>query len=145
MSVDPSLFSSDKFPTILRQGGARLKTQLAMTIVVVSALIAGCAVSLGMLMNPGSARPPMQFVMMSRDAGYVYHGVEHANRSGSCTITVNVDSRIYTGPLRKSGSTLLLSADNHELRCDMQGYGMGNGVGTCVDDSGRLYDAALRK
>jgi hypothetical protein len=88
----------------------------------------------------------MQFVVMPRDAGNVYHGVIHANGFGADTVTVIVDGRTYTGPFSKTGSkALLLSTDNHELRCDMQDDGMEHGVGICVDDCGRVYDALLRK
>jgi hypothetical protein len=90
----------------------------------------------------------MQFVLMPRDAGNVYHGVPHASGFGAgiVAVTVTVDGRTYMGRISKTGSkTLLLSADDHELRCDMKNDGMQRSVGICVDDSGRVYDALLRK
>jgi hypothetical protein len=88
----------------------------------------------------------MQFVAMPRDAGNVYHGVVHANGFGAGTITITVDARTYVGSFSKTGSKwLLLSADNHELRCDMQDDGKEHRVGICVEDSGRVYDALLHK
>ncbi len=78
---------------------------------------------------------------MPRDSGNVYHGVVTTNGFGSRTSTINVDGRTYTGPFAKTGSTMLSSGDNHRLHCDTQS----DGVGTCVDDFGRVYDAILRE
>jgi hypothetical protein len=127
------------------QGGARLHKHLAMSVIVTSVLIAGCAPSLAILMSTGSARPLAQFVMMPRDSDNVYHGIVNANGFVSRTITINVDGRIYAGPFAKTGSTMLASADNHRLRCDTLGVGVGHGAGICVDDFGRVYDAVLRE
>lgn len=129
-----------------RQRGVRLKKHLAVNFILLGALMTGCAQNLAMLMSPRSARPPMQFAVMPRDATNVYRGVVHANSFGTGSITITVDARTYVGPFSKTVSKwLLLSTDNHELRCDMQDDGMEHGVGICVDDSGRVYDALLRK
>jgi len=129
-----------------RQKGVRLQIHSAAILILVSVLITGCAPSVAILMSPGSERPPMRFIVMPRDTDDVYHGVVHTNGCGAGTVTVTVDGRTYTGPLSKTGSTaLLLSTDNHELRCDMQADGMERSVGDCVDDSGRIYDALLRE
>jgi phosphatidylserine decarboxylase len=111
---------------------------------LVGVLVAGCAQSLAILMTPRPAKPPMQFVVMPRDASIVCHGVVHVDGIGSVTVTVTVDGRTYVGRF-SNHNTLLLSADNHELRCEMQDDGMENGVGICVDDTGRLYDALVRR
>ena len=124
----------------------RLQKHSAAILILVSVLITGCAPSVAILMSPGSERPPMRFIVMPRDTDNVYHGVVHTNGFGAGTLTVTADGRTYTGPLSKTESTaLLLSADNHELRCDLQADGMERSVGDCVDDSGRIYDALLRK
>jgi hypothetical protein len=40
---------------------------------------------------------------------------------------------------------LLASADNHGLRCDLSGDGMGHLGGICVDDEKRVYDVLAHR
>jgi hypothetical protein len=108
--------------------------------------------------------------MMPRDAGTVYRGVANGNGMGSGTMSVDIDGRLYSGPMFRTASSdvfgffqaysgtksafgtsqtfggsvavkaILSSPGNHGLRCDMMGDGRGHGGGICVDDQGRVFD-----
>jgi hypothetical protein len=111
--------------------------------------------------------------MMPRDAGTIYRGVANGNGMGGGSISVDIDGRLYSGPMAQTASgdafgffqaysgtrsafgasqtfggnvavkAILTSQDNHGLRCDMMGDGRGHAGGICVDDQGRVFDVLV--
>ena len=130
-------------------------------LVIVALLIAGCVGLTG------------QMTIMPRDGGQVYTGIVHADGFGAGTITMTIEGRTYTGPFARTatadsfgffqtygrggrstglaqtsgghnvGKAILSSPDNHGMRCDIEGDGMGHGGAICLDDQKRLYDAVV--
>ena len=39
---------------------------------------------------------------------------------------------------------ILSSGDNHGLRCEMEGDGVGHGSAICLDDESKIYDAIIQ-
>jgi hypothetical protein len=130
-----------------------------------------CCVAVACCLLVGSCSWPVQ--MMPRDAGMVYRGVANGNGMGGGTMSVDIDGRLYSGPMFRTASSdafgffqaysgtksafgtsqtfggnvavkaILSSPDNHGLRCDMTGDGRGHGGGICVDDQGRVFDVLI--
>jgi hypothetical protein len=122
--------------------------------------------------DKASIVPSLQMTIMSRDSGQIYKGVVHPDGFGAGTISMTVDGRTYNGPMARSstndsfgfyqsfgknnssgvvstsgghniGKAVLSSSDNHGMRCDLEGDGLGHGSAICVDDQRKVYDAII--
>lgn len=112
--------------------------------------------------------------IMPRGSGQITKGTVFANGFGSGTMTMDVNGRIYTGSFVKTsssdsfgffqqygkgqvstgtiqtfgshnfGKAILSSSDNHGLRCEIEGDGLGHGSAICLDDEGKIYDAIVQ-
>ena len=129
-------------------------------ILTVALMLAGCTAT-------------GQMTIMPRDSGNVYTGIVHADGLGGGTITMTSEGRTYTGPFARTGTNdsfgyfqtyghgrtstgvtqasgghnagkaILSSPDNHEMRCEIEGDGMGHGGAICLDDQRLIYDAVV--
>ncbi len=111
--------------------------------------------------------------ILPRDGGKVYNGIMEADGFGAGTMTLTIDGRTYTGPCARTatadsfgfiqmyghgqtstaftqtsgghnfGKAILSSPDNHGMRCEIEGDGMGHGSAICVDDQKQVYDAVI--
>jgi hypothetical protein len=116
--------------------------------------------------------PSVQMTIMSRDSGQIYKGVVYPDGFGGGTISMTIDGRTYNGPMARNstndsfgfyqsfgrgsslgvvsasgghntGKAILSSSDNHGMRCDLEGDGVGHGTAICVDDQRKVYDAVV--
>lgn len=136
------------------------KVMRKIILVIFVLLISGCALT-------------GQMTIMPRDGGKVYTGIVHADGFGGGTITMTIEGRTYTGPFARTatadsfgffqtygrgqpstlitqtsgghnvGKAILSSPDNHGMRCEIEGDGMGHGSAICLDDQKHLYDAIV--
>ena len=62
-----------------------------------------CCVAVACCLLVVSCSWPVQ--MMPRDAGTVYRGVANGNGMGSGTMSVDIDGRLYSGPMFRTASS----------------------------------------